>query len=119
MYNLSVQHLHLIDNSIFFSAIFRTGWPTHPEVASQPVLQIGISIEPLDNVKNLGIEASGLVERKAFALKIAQDLFNFMASFSTSNTQAYMTIPTNLLDRWMERFESKYRRDPNFMLKSE
>ncbi|KAJ0401278.1 hypothetical protein ATCC90586_003715 [Pythium insidiosum] len=100
------------------SAILRTGWPTHPDVVGQPVLQLGISIEPIDNVKNLGIEASGLEERKAFALKIAQDLFNFMTSFSTSGTSAYMTIPTNLLDRWMERFEAKYRRDPNFMLKN-
>ncbi|GLD99732.1 hypothetical protein PINS_up008460 [Pythium insidiosum] len=101
------------------SAILRTGWPTHPDVVGQPVLQLGISIEPIDNVRNLGIEASGLEERKAFALKIAQDLFNFMTSFSTSSgSSAYMTIPTNLLDRWMERFEAKYRRDPNFMLKN-
>lgn len=100
------------------SAIFRTAWPTHPDVVGQPVLQLGVSIEPLDNVKNLGIEASGLEERKAFALKIAMDLFNYMTSFSTSTNQAYMTIPTNLLDKWMERFEAKYRRDPNFMLKN-
>ncbi|RLN93256.1 hypothetical protein BBJ28_00008643 [Nothophytophthora sp. Chile5] len=99
------------------SAIFRTAWPTHPDVAGQPVLQLGVSIESLDNVKNLGIEASGLAERKAFALKIAQDLFNYLSSFSTSTNQSYMTIPTNLLDRWMERFEAKYRRDPNFMMK--
>lgn len=100
-----------------YSAILRTGWPTHPDVVGQPVLQLGVSIESLENVKNLGIEASGFEERKAFALKIAQDLFNYMTSFSTSNSQSYMTIPTNLLDKWMERFESKYRRDPNFMLK--
>ncbi|UIZ22625.1 hypothetical protein KXD40_005341 [Peronospora effusa] len=99
------------------SAIFRTSWPTHPDVVGQPLLQLGVSIESLDNVKNLGIEASGLEERKAFALKIAQDLFNYLSSFSTSNSQSYMTIPTNLLDRWMERFEAKYRRDPNFMMK--
>ncbi|KAL3669452.1 hypothetical protein V7S43_005845 [Phytophthora oleae] len=99
------------------SAIFRTSWPTHPDVANQPVLQLGVSIESLDNVKNLGIEASGLEERKAFALKIAQDLFNYLSSFSTSNNSSYMTIPTNLLDKWMERFEAKYRRDPNFMMK--
>jgi hypothetical protein len=73
----------------------------------------------LENVKNLGIEASGLVERKAFALKIAQDLFNYMHSFSTSGDQSIMVIPTNLLDKWMERFEVKYRRDPNFMMKNE
>ncbi|ETI42114.1 hypothetical protein F441_12669 [Phytophthora nicotianae CJ01A1] len=100
------------------SAIFRTSWPTHPDVVGQPVLQLGVSIESLDNVKNLGIEASGLEERKAFALKIAQDLFNYLSSFSSSNSQSYMTIPTNLLDKWMERFEAKYRRDPNFMMKN-
>ncbi|RLN52434.1 hypothetical protein BBJ29_009527 [Phytophthora kernoviae] len=81
------------------SAIFRTSWPTHPDVVGQPVLQLGVSIESLDNVKNLGIEASGLEEREAFALKIAQDLFNYLSSFSTSTNQNYMTIPTNLLDR--------------------
>lgn len=81
------------------------------------MLQLGVSIESLENVKNLGIEASGFAERKAFALKIAQDLFNYMTSFSTSTNAGYMTIPTNLLDKWMERFEAKYRRDPNFVLK--
>ncbi|OQR83460.1 hypothetical protein ACHHYP_14674 [Achlya hypogyna] len=100
------------------SAIFRTSWPTHPDVANQPVLQLGVSIEPVDNVKNLGIEASGLEERKSFAHKIALDLFNFMSSFSTSTDRSLMVIPTNLLDRWMERFEAKYRRDPNFMMKA-
>ncbi|CAH0515103.1 unnamed protein product [Peronospora belbahrii] len=89
------------------SAIFRTSWPTHPDVVGQPVLQLGVSIENLDSVKNLGIEASGLEERKAFALKIAQDLFNYLSSFSTSNNQSYMTIPTNLLDKWMERIVTK------------
>ncbi|OQS02059.1 hypothetical protein THRCLA_05538 [Thraustotheca clavata] len=99
------------------SAIFRTSWPTHPDVVNQPVVQLGISIESLANVKNLGIEESGLMERKAFAHKIALDLFNFMSSFSTSTDRSLMVIPTNLLDRWMERFEAKYRRDPNFMMK--
>ncbi|RHY71222.1 hypothetical protein DYB34_013499, partial [Aphanomyces astaci] len=72
----------------------------------------------VESVRNLGIEASGLEERKSFALKIAQDLFNFMTSFSTSTNSSMMVVPTNLLDRWMERFESKYRRDPNFMMKN-
>ncbi|KAF0773357.1 hypothetical protein AaE_002175 [Aphanomyces astaci] len=100
------------------SAIFRTAWPTHPDVVGQPVIQLGVSIESVESVRNLGIEASGLEERKSFALKIAQDLFNFMTSFSTSTNSSMMVVPTNLLDRWMERFESKYRRDPNFMMKN-
>ena len=76
------------------------------------------AMRSVDNVKNLGIEASGLTERKAFAHKIAVDLFNFMSSFSTSTDRSLMVIPTNLLDRWIERFEAKYRRDPNFMMKA-
>jgi hypothetical protein len=28
-----------------------------------------------------------------------------------------MAVPTNIFDRWMERFERKYRQDPNFMMK--
>jgi hypothetical protein len=27
------------------SAVFRTGWPTHPDVVGQPVIQLGVSIE--------------------------------------------------------------------------
>ena len=101
------------------SAILRTGWTTQPDIEGQPLLQLGISIESLENVKNLGIETSGYEERKTFALKIAMDLFNYMTSFSSSTNQSQMIIPTNLFDRWMERFEAKYHRDPNFMLKSQ
>ena len=28
-----------------------------------------------------------------------------------------LVVPTSVLDKWMERFEAKFRRDPNFMLK--
>jgi len=28
-----------------------------------------------------------------------------------------MLVPTNIFDRWMARFEAKYRRDPHFMMK--
>ena len=73
----------------------------------------------MESVKNLGIEASGLEERKAFAHKIALDLFRYMTSFSKSQDQALMTVPLSLFDNWMQRFETKYRRDPNFMMKVE
>jgi hypothetical protein len=28
-----------------------------------------------------------------------------------------MVVPANVFDRWMERFERRYRQDPNFMMK--
>lgn len=78
-----------------------------------------MSIDSLESVVNMGIEASGFYERKAFAHKIAMDLFKYMASFSNSDNHQMMVIPTNLLDKWMQRFEAKYKRDPNFMMKNE
>lgn len=61
---------------------------------------------------------SGVDDRHAFAHKIAQDLFQYMASFSQSSDQKMMLVPTNIFDKWMERFDRKYQLDPNFMMKS-
>ncbi|CAN0135036.1 unnamed protein product [Pylaiella littoralis] len=102
------------------SGIFRTNWPTNEQMQSCTVVQLGVSIESEDVVTNLQLGDGGVQDRKQFALKIAKDLFQFMSSFSHS-TQAgpeMMVVPTNVLDRWIQRFESKYNRDPNFMLKS-
>ncbi|CAM9264576.1 unnamed protein product [Scytosiphon promiscuus] len=103
------------------SGVFRTGWPTNEQMQSCGVVQLGVSIESEDTVTNLQLGAGGVQDRKDFALKIAKDLFQFMSSFSQS-TQAgpeLMVVPTNVLDRWITRFESKYSRDPNFMLKNQ
>ncbi len=56
---------------------------------------------PQDVVANLQLGAGGVQDRKQFALKIANDLFRFMSSFSQA-TQAgpeVMVVPTNVLDR--------------------
>ena len=29
-----------------------------------------------------------------------------------------LVLPMNILEKWMARFESKFRRDPNFMMKN-
>jgi hypothetical protein len=74
----------------------------------------------LETIKNLEIASSGVEDRFLFAHRIAQDLFQYMASFSTgdSTSQGAMVVPMNVFDKWMERFERKYRIDPNFMMKS-
>ena len=58
-------------------------------------------------------------DRYFFAHKIAKDLHNFMSSFSAdSGSSDTLIVPSNIFNRWMQRFEDKYRRDPNFMMKS-
>lgn len=74
----------------------------------------------METIKNLEITNSGVEDRFQFAHKIAQDLFQYMTSFSSgdSSSQGMMVVPMNIFDRWMERFERKYRIDPNFMMKN-
>jgi Protein of unknown function (DUF775) len=107
-------------------------------------LTIGLSMEPIANVQNLLGDTSGIVvphgggggfnvhstnnntsnNRLYVAQKIALDLFRFMQSFDNtgngnkSNGQpTMMTVPHNIFDRWYQRFENRFRRDPNFFLK--
>ena len=72
----------------------------------------------LATIENLSLTTSGVEDRFAFAHKIALDLFTFMTSFSQSSQPGYMMVPTNMFDQWMQRFERKYRLDPNFMMKT-
>ena len=74
----------------------------------------------LETISNLEIASSGVEDRFAFAHKIALDLFQYMASFNGSNPgqPGAMVVPTTVFDSWLERFERKYKLDPNFMLKS-
>ena len=102
------------------SGTFRTGWTTNEDMIGVPVVQLGVSIEAIDTIVNLDIVGSGVEDRHAFAHKIASDLFQYMASFSTDNgssTEA-MVVPTNVFDKWIERFDRKYSYDPNFMMKN-
>ena len=75
----------------------------------------------METIHNLQIMNVGVEDRFAFAHKIALDLFQFMTSFSTtsdiSSNRGMMTVPMNIFDKWMERFERKYKIDPNFMMK--
>lgn len=102
------------------SGTFRTGWATNEDMVGVPGVQIGVSIENLETIVNLDIVSGGVEDRHAFAHKIASDLFQYMASFSSANgsSSEAMVVPTNVFDKWIERFDRKYSYDPNFMMKN-
>ena len=102
------------------SGIFRTGWSTKEDMVGCPMVQLGVSLEPYETISNLEIMNSGVDERKEFAIKIAKDLFLYMTSFSQQTQMGEMLlVPTNILDRWIDRFQRKYSLDPNFMMKDQ
>lgn len=116
------------------SALFRTGWGSKLAHAPNGEVKLAVSLEPISVAANLGLDVlaeGGTDDRRHFALGIARDLWNFLASFAqkpaapsvpsarVQTNGEMMLVPMNILDRWMERFEAKYRRDPSFMLKRE
>jgi hypothetical protein len=108
------------------SEIVRTGWSEHDQFLTIPPQQhvtvtIGVSIEPLESVRNLANHTTlNHSRRPLVAQKIAQDLYNFMQSFDTGGEvrNQQMVVPQNIFERWWKRFESKSKRDPNFFLKN-
>jgi Protein of unknown function (DUF775) len=121
------------------SAVFATRWSEnepliellsqhHAATATTPCaavvvnVTIGLSIEPVSSIANLDATAVAhhATNDKLFvAQKIAADLFRFMQSFDTGNAigSGMMMVPHNIFDRWFQRFENRFRRDPNFFLK--
>lgn len=105
------------------STVFQTGWSEHEQVvevssSGQPVIvTIGASLEPLQTIQNMGIDVHK--GRLYVAQKIASDLFKFMQSFDTGTGGAgQMVVPTNIFERWWQRFSKRFERDPNFFLRS-
>jgi len=103
------------------SAIFRTGWGLNESVVAMNqqsclTVTLGVSVEPFVNIENIQTVDES---RLHVAKQIATDLFTFMQSFDTGAVGNMMTVPTNIFDRWMARFEARFRRDPNFFMKSE
>lgn len=72
----------------------------------------------MDVIANLEMQNSGVEDRYNFAHKIALDLWQYMASFGDAGQPGMMVVPTSVFDKWMERFDRKYKQDPNFMMKT-
>ena len=92
------------------SVICRTGWESKEDVKFKESVTLGISIEPISTIINLAERPdSNLNSRnKSFGVRVARDLFNFMASFNTNSNTTFMTVPVTILERWITRFEEKF-----------
>ena len=123
------------------SGVFSTGWGQHEGILSMIrsfsggdgnnnnekkkdddhiTVTLGVSIEPVTNVTNLNIENKGVEDRMDVAKSIAMDLFNYLQSFDDvgSAKNGMMTVLNEVFERWIKRFENKFRLDPNFFLKN-
>eukprot|EP00761_Pharyngomonas_kirbyi_P014248 gb/GECH01014278.1/.p1 GENE.gb/GECH01014278.1/~~gb/GECH01014278.1/.p1 ORF type:complete len:195 (+),score=45.77 gb/GECH01014278.1/:1-585(+) len=81
---------------------------------------VGISIEPPDVLESLEANNPHSLQNMSSEIvtvgkHIATDLFRFMESFAKpTDWGECLVVPTNVLERWMNRFEDKVARDPYF-----
>jgi hypothetical protein len=101
------------------SDIIHTGWGFKQEVSSNSV-KLLISMESISNIATLVFNKSTTDIRQVYAKKVALNLFRFMESFNKNTSQQEMLVlPCDVLDKWLLRFEAKFRVDPYFVLNTE
>lgn len=77
-----------------------------------PSAKIGVSVEDLASLPSLDVAAEKKIER--LALKVGENLFNFMQSFcGVDGTK--LVVPMDILDRWFKKFQERAKRDPEYL----
>ena len=91
--------------------IVNPGWALNPEINTLQMVRVAMVYETPDEIiPKLEFSAQNDF-RKVFAKKVALNLVHFMQSFGG--------IPLQAIDKWFSKFEEKFKRDPNFVLKGE
>ncbi|KAL9259232.1 Hikeshi-like protein [Drosera capensis] len=74
--------------------------------------KIGVSVEELSSLQSLDAAGEGRIER--MALKVGENLFNFMQSFCGVDGSK-LVVPMDILDRWFKKFQERAKRDPEYL----
>lgn len=102
------------------SAVLPLQWPDpggHMQLTSAadtvPLsAKIGVSVEDLTALPSLDPASEGRIER--LALKVGENLFNFMQSFCSVDGSR-LVVPMDILDRWFKKFQERAKRDPDYL----
>ncbi len=102
------------------SVIVNAGWSLNPLVKEVNILRLLVVVEPASELLQKMETVESIDFRREFARKIALNLFRFIESFSQGGGRdgAFLRCPQDVLDKWLVRFDEKYKRDPNFILKT-
>ena len=103
------------------SDVFYTGWSLDPNVNIYPTIKIGVQMEPLKNIEMAFKEKIKVDISQEFAKGLAKNLYNYIDSFNQNQDQnlKLLAVPVNSLEKWYNKFLTKYQVDPNFLMKSD
>ncbi|KAL1348555.1 protein OPI10 homolog isoform X1 [Arachis stenosperma] len=80
---------------------------------AQPLsAKIGVSVEDAAALPSLDVAGEQRIER--VALKVGENLFNFMQSFCGVDGSK-LVVPMDILDRWFKKFQERAKRDPEYL----
>nr|XP_043629513.1 protein Hikeshi [Erigeron canadensis] len=74
--------------------------------------KIGVSVEDLAALPSLDVSAEKKIQR--MAMKVGENLFNFMQSFCGVDGSK-LVVPMDILDRWFKKFQDRSKRDPEYL----
>ena len=104
------------------SAVLSLPWPEPGGGAGQPQLtaadaqplsaKIGVSVEDAAALPSLDVAGEQRIER--VAMKVGENLFNFMQSFCGVDGSR-LVVPMDILDRWFKKFQERAKRDPDYL----
>ena len=102
------------------SAVVHTGWAASPDIACAPVVQVGVSLEPLEAVATAAgaLASTAASDKLGFAALVARDLSAYVSSFvQTTSAGERLSLPPDAVDKWAQRLQAKLQRDPNYLLR--
>lgn len=104
------------------SAVLSLPWPDPADIAestegaiqlSGAEAKIGVSIEDLATLPQV-VDAGAERRIERLALRVGENLFNFMQSFCGVDGSR-LVVPMDILDRWFKKFQEKAKRDPGYL----
>ncbi len=103
------------------SDVFYTGWSLNSDVNCHQQIKVCIKLEPLSQIKDAFENKIKNDTNIEFAKKIAKNLFNFLDSYNGNKdpNSNLLIVPISTLQNWYDKFEMKYKVDPNFLMKTD
>jgi len=103
------------------SDIFHTAWSFNPELQGVEVVKLLVSVEVISSIESLVVDKANNDIRQQYAKKVALNLYRFMESFNrnTEPQNEVLILPCDVLDKWLSKFDQKFKMDPYFVLNTE
>ena len=103
------------------SDIFYTGWSLNPNVNMFQQIKLCVKLDKLSNLKMAFEEKIKVDINQEFAKRVAKNLYNYLDSFNQNQdpNKNILVVPLNTLETWYDKFNQKYKLDPNFIMKTE